>query len=206
MSLVSLWFGAEIQKRKVESAYSFKANDTTQWTYHFVSFRSRAFASGLVAAVNYMLAFAATKTYYDLETFLSLPGVILFYGIIGIFGYVAMYYTLPETEQRSLEDIERHFSDNSRSITDIHIKIHSTQSLRDDSHESANSSKTDQWNAGQLTLINHMHWYSISPITSAKYDQLATASPMASRSPQKLNDEYLFGSEFWNAMSRHISN
>lgn len=42
-----------------------------------------------------------------------------------------MYYTLPETEQRSLEDIERHFSDNSRSITDIHIKIYSTQNLHD---------------------------------------------------------------------------
>lgn len=84
-----------------------------------------------MAAVNYLLAFAATKTYYDLETFLSLPGVILFYGIIGIIGFVAMYYTLPETEQRSLEDIERHFSDNSRSITDIHIKIHSTQNLHD---------------------------------------------------------------------------
>lgn len=92
-------------------------------------FRSRAFASGLVAAVNYLLAFAATKTYYDLETFLSLPGVILFYGIIGIIGFIAMYYTLPETEQRSLEDIERHFSDNNRSIMDIHIKIHSTQNL-----------------------------------------------------------------------------
>lgn len=93
-------------------------------------FRSRAFASGLVAAVNYLLAFAATKTYYDLEMFLSLPGVLLLYGIIGIIGYVAMFYTLPETENRSLEDIERHFSDNSRSITDIHIKIHPTESSR----------------------------------------------------------------------------
>lgn len=31
---------------------------------------------------------------------------------------------LPETEQRSLEDIELHFSDNNRSITDINIRIY----------------------------------------------------------------------------------
>lgn len=87
--------------------------------------RSRAFASGLVAGLNYLLAFAATKTYYDLEVLLSLPGVICLYGVVGVLGFIAMYFTLPETEQRSLEDIERHFSDHSRSITDIHIKINS---------------------------------------------------------------------------------
>lgn len=32
-----------------------------------------------------------------------------------------MYKVLPETENRSLEDIELHFSDNTRKITDRHI-------------------------------------------------------------------------------------
>lgn len=36
-----------------------------------------------------------------------------------------MYWMLPETENRSLEDIELHFSDNSRSMTDINIRINS---------------------------------------------------------------------------------
>lgn len=49
-------------------------------------FRSRAFASGLAAAANYILAFFATKTYFDLEMLLSLPGVICFYGVIGVIG------------------------------------------------------------------------------------------------------------------------
>lgn len=30
---------------------------------------------------------------------------------------------LPETEQRSLEDIELHYSDDSRGLTDINIRI-----------------------------------------------------------------------------------
>lgn len=33
-----------------------------------------------------------------------------------------MYFILPETERCSLEDIEIHFSDNTRGFTDIKIK------------------------------------------------------------------------------------
>lgn len=36
---------------------------------------------------------------------------------------IIMYYILPETEKRSLEDIELHYSDDSKKITDIHIRI-----------------------------------------------------------------------------------
>lgn len=32
-----------------------------------------------------------------------------------------MFLILPETEERSLEDIELHYSDNSKSVTDIYI-------------------------------------------------------------------------------------
>lgn len=32
-----------------------------------------------------------------------------------------MFLIMPETEQRSLEDIELHFSDNTKGITDIDI-------------------------------------------------------------------------------------
>lgn len=38
-----------------------------------------------------------------------------------------MYLILPETEGPPLEDIEMHFSDNKRSITDIHIRKISVQ-------------------------------------------------------------------------------
>lgn len=52
----------------------------------FFSNRSRGVATGLAAATNYILAFAATKSYYNLETTLSMPGVSLLYGIIGFLG------------------------------------------------------------------------------------------------------------------------
>lgn len=35
-----------------------------------------------------------------------------------------MYFILPETEQRSLEDIELHYIDNTKNLTDIRILMH----------------------------------------------------------------------------------
>lgn len=84
----------------------------------------------------------ATKTYYDLEILLSIPGVIGCYGIVGVIGFIVMYFTLPETEMRSLEDIELHFSDNSKSITDINIRINSAANLTEiDVKKSASEQK-----------------------------------------------------------------
>lgn len=34
---------------------------------------------------------------------------------------------MPETEQRSLEDIERHYSDNTKGLTDRHIRKQSEE-------------------------------------------------------------------------------
>lgn len=36
--------------------------------------------------------------------------------------FIVMYFILPETERRSLEDIERHYSDNTKGLADIHIR------------------------------------------------------------------------------------
>lgn len=41
------------------------------------------------------------------------------------FRMVIMYFILPETEGCTLEDIEIHFSDNSRKLTDRYIVRHS---------------------------------------------------------------------------------
>lgn len=38
------------------------------------------------------------------------------------FSLISMYFLLPETENRTLEDIEIHFSDNNRKLTDIRIR------------------------------------------------------------------------------------
>lgn len=40
-----------------------------------------------------------------------------------------MYFILPETENRTLEEIEKHFSENSRKLTDRNIQKFSDQSV-----------------------------------------------------------------------------
>lgn len=67
------------------------------------------------------MRFISIKTYYDLETALSMPGITLLNCIIAAFGFILTYKTMPNTENCTLEDIEVHFSDNSKGITDRHI-------------------------------------------------------------------------------------
>ncbi|XP_058448099.1 facilitated trehalose transporter Tret1-like [Malaya genurostris] len=94
-------------------------------------FKSRSLACGITAALNYIMTFITTKTYFNLENSFSLPGVILFYGICGSIGVFFVYFFLPETEKRTLEDIEIYFSDNKRKLTDLHIKQNSKQSEKE---------------------------------------------------------------------------
>lgn len=72
--------------------------------------------------MNQTIGYVATKTFYNLELWLSLPGVICFYGVVCTLGFFAAFLILPETENRTLEDIELHFSDPNRRLTDIQIK------------------------------------------------------------------------------------
>lgn len=68
------------------------------------------------------MAFCTTKTYYNLETSLSLTGLITLYAVFDLFGLFFMYKFLPETERRTLEEIELHFSDNDKKLSDIKIR------------------------------------------------------------------------------------
>lgn len=48
--------------------------------------RTRSFLCGIAMATHQILAAIATKTYYNIESWLSLPGAILLYGWISVFG------------------------------------------------------------------------------------------------------------------------
>lgn len=64
-----------------------------------------------------------------------MPGVALFYSIIALFGLIMMYNILPETENRSLEEIEVHFL--TKKITDTNIrKLEQMQSFETENKES----------------------------------------------------------------------
>ena len=52
-----------------------------------------------------------------------MPGVSLLYFVFSLVGLILMFNILPETENRTLEDIELHFSDDSKKLTDWRIPI-----------------------------------------------------------------------------------
>lgn len=59
-----------------------------------------------------------------MKSLLLLINYLLIYSYLTfiLFRILAYYFLLPETENISLEDIETHFSDNKKKITEISIK------------------------------------------------------------------------------------
>lgn len=61
-----------------------------------------------------------------------MPGISLLNCIIATVGLVSMYLILPETENRSLEEIELHFSDDTKTLCDRKIARATSQSNTDE--------------------------------------------------------------------------
>ncbi|XP_045454634.1 facilitated trehalose transporter Tret1-like [Melitaea cinxia] len=69
-------------------------------------FRSRATSQGLSAASNYLFSFLGSKTFIDLETNIQLWGTFATYAAFGFLGSIYLYFFLPETEGKTLQEIE----------------------------------------------------------------------------------------------------
>lgn len=95
-------------------------------------FSVRGPATGITAACSYLFVFMTTKTYLGLETSLAMSGTFLFYAVLGSVGFCLHYVIFPETEGRTLEEIEDYFSDPKRRLTDRHIRrhVHVTDEVR----------------------------------------------------------------------------
>lgn len=74
----------------------------------------RATASGISGGTGYIFNFLTNKIFLSLVSFWTLPGLFLFYGLLGILGTVAIYFLLPETEGKSLFDVTEHFAGRSK--------------------------------------------------------------------------------------------
>lgn len=73
-------------------------------------FRGRGVASGVCAGSFYIFAFLVTKTWLNLQSLVDLHGCFIVYGVITIIGILYVFICLPETEGKTLAEIEKHFS------------------------------------------------------------------------------------------------
>lgn len=72
--------------------------------------RGRGVAGGVCAASYYIVAFLVSKTWLNLNDMVDLHGCFLFYGLIAGVGIAFVYYCLPETEGKTLAEIEDYFA------------------------------------------------------------------------------------------------
>jgi hypothetical protein len=77
--------------------------------------RAKSLGSSICAAASYLFSFVVTKTYYDLVSLVDVSGTCFLYGTVGLLGLVYLYVDLPETEGRSLPEIERKLSERKSS-------------------------------------------------------------------------------------------
>lgn len=72
--------------------------------------RIRGIASGLTGGTSYIFGFLANKLFLTMLSGLTLPGTFLFYSCVSAVGCIILFILLPETEGRTLQEIEDHFS------------------------------------------------------------------------------------------------
>lgn len=80
-------FSSEVFPLKyVQASNRFRVYRTFYKMKNLFLFRSRSFLCGIATANQYVLASISVKTYYNIESWLSLPGATLFYGVISLIG------------------------------------------------------------------------------------------------------------------------
>lgn len=77
--------------------------------------RFRRVGSGVSAALCYIMIFLTTKTYVNAKLFFLVSGAIFMYGTVGLSALIYLFFKLPETEGRTLHDIESSFNKKKKS-------------------------------------------------------------------------------------------
>lgn len=72
----------------------------------------RGVACGITAATSSLVNFVATKTYINLEYWFGLHGTLVIYTVVSFLGLFYIYFFVPETEDRTLQDIMDFFADD----------------------------------------------------------------------------------------------
>ena len=71
---------------------------------------TRGFSSGLASSFNFICFFIVVKTFVELSETLEVFGVFMCYGLISLIGTVVLYFILPETRNKTLQQIEESFT------------------------------------------------------------------------------------------------
>nr|XP_040221749.2 uncharacterized protein LOC120948936 [Anopheles coluzzii] len=79
----------------------------------------RSGGSGLAGGIAYIFGFIANKTFLKMLAVFTLPGTFWIYSLVTIVGAMILYKVLPETEGKSLQEIETYFLAGKKTSTTI---------------------------------------------------------------------------------------
>jgi len=74
-----------------------------------MNFRSRNITCSAGGAMGYLISFFMIKYYLELSNFVNFYNTFTLFGISGLFGTVYFYFYLPETENKTLQEISEFF-------------------------------------------------------------------------------------------------
>lgn len=72
-------------------------------------FRSRNITCSICSTITFILSFFMTKYYPDLVILVDFYNTFTIFGIIGLIGCIYFYFYLPETENKTLQEITEYF-------------------------------------------------------------------------------------------------
>lgn len=72
---------------------------------------TRGFSSGLTTCFNFINFFIVVKTFVQLSAVLETYGVFMVYALIALIGTIVLYMILPETKNKTLQQIEDGFGE-----------------------------------------------------------------------------------------------
>ncbi|XP_070506826.1 facilitated trehalose transporter Tret1-like [Chironomus tepperi] len=70
----------------------------------------RGVSSGLSGGTGYIFGFLANKLFLSMITWFTLSGTFIIYSCVSFVGCAILFFFLPETENRTLQEIEDHFA------------------------------------------------------------------------------------------------
>lgn len=73
----------------------------------------RSGASGIASGIGYFFAFLTNKVFLGMVSTMTLPGTFWFYSAFSLTGCVILYFIMPETEGKTLFEIEPYFTGKS---------------------------------------------------------------------------------------------
>ncbi|XP_031344079.1 facilitated trehalose transporter Tret1-like isoform X2 [Photinus pyralis] len=103
------------------------------------SHNTRATGCGISSAVSYLFGFLANKLFLDMIKSMTISGTYWFYAAISFVGCLVLYFILPETEGRSLQEISDHFAGDARLDNKFRRKLNEGESDRDTDLSKVNS-------------------------------------------------------------------